>query len=271
MTEEIYLVGGFTGWRKDFINALPNIKFDNPIDHPQSSITKLNYSDTGSATIKPSLAYIEKGSRLGTMSYSELAVGRTTARPIIAVDENEIKDPILDLIASYKFENKQDAYNFLSQNPKLISNQNLIPQIDKTKSTEEYKSILFAGDFNKQIDELLHEQSAVYGRNCDVFNLKNNLEKIPEKYDLILVNFENENKHDPNALFLMGLGFQSKVPIIHLEGHNIPYPPLLGLARRVMIGPNRIEHAREYLKNLKSQHIKDEALVYYHLMKKFNQ
>lgn len=271
MTEEIYLIGGFTGWRKDFINALPNVKFDNPINHEQSSITRLNHSDMGSASIKPSLAYVPESMRLGTMSYSELAAARVTARPIIAVDENENKDPILDLIASYKFDNKEDAYNFLSKNPKLICNNNLISQIDKTKSKETYKSILFAGDFNKQIEELLHEQSAINGKECDVFDLNYNLEEIPKKYDLILVNFENGKRHDTKGLFLMGLGYQTKVPVVSLEGNPVPYPPLLGLARRVMTGSNRIEYAREYLKNLKSQHIEDEALVYYHLMKKFNQ
>ncbi len=271
MENEIYLIGGFTGWRKDFINALPNTKFINPINNNQSSNARLITDDMGAASNKPSLAYIKEETRLGTMSYSELGGGRATARPIIAVDENEIKDLILDKVASYKFNTKEECYDFLSKNPKLISNQNSIPEIDKTKSREPYNSILFAGDINKQIDELLHEQVARYNKKVSIFDIGQNLEEIPNKYDIIVVNYENGKKHDKNALFLMGLGYQVKVPIISLEGNNIPYPPLQGLARRTLTGPDRLVYAREYLTNLKSQYIEDESMIYYELMKKFNQ
>ena len=98
----------------------------------------------------------------------------------------------------------------------------------------------------------------------------NDLSNFANKVDLIVVNFEKGKPHDKVGLFFMGLGYALNIPILELEGNVIPYPPLLGLSRIVLIGKERFDHAEFYLKNLTSQHIKDEALVYYNLMNKFN-
>jgi hypothetical protein len=107
---DIYMIGGFSGWRQEFIDKLPNVEFDNPINHEQSSITRLNYSDMHSAANKPSLAYIPEGQRLGTMSYCELGVARAAGMPIIYVDENNEKDSVLEKIATYRFDTKENAF-----------------------------------------------------------------------------------------------------------------------------------------------------------------
>ena len=68
----------------------------------------------------------------------------------------------------------------------------------------------------------------------------------------------------------MGLGYALDVPVLELEANIVPYPVLPGLARRTLFGPDRFIQAQYYLQNLTSQHIEEEAPVYYALMKKFN-
>lgn len=266
MENEIYLIGGFNGWRKDFEVALPNVKFDNPINHEQSSITRLNHSDMYSAANKPSLAYVEKGKRLGTMSYAELGAARAAGMPIISVDENDIKDSILERIATHKFNSKEDAYGFLKTYSKFQSRYNSIPSNDKTKLMENYKSILLTGDYEKFKSIKIPKNKNIYFSQDYIDNLDN----LPKDIDLIVTNFDEGKKHNPEGLFFMGAGYQVKIPIILLEGNNIPYPPLVGLSRRPLFGEKRFEYLEEYINELGSQHISDEALTYYNLMNKFN-
>lgn len=263
MTKQIYLIGGFSGWRKDFTENLPNVEFDNPINHNQSSITKLNYSDMSSASSKPSLAFVPYSKRLGTMSYAELGAARAAGQPIISVDENEMKDSILEHICSYNFQSKQEAYEFLKTNPKLVSKYNPIPSINKTKTKEPCKNVLLYG-FDK-IPEIDNKNMFITQDN-----MRYSIDDFSKENDLLVLNFDKGKKHSPEGLFLMGLAYKTEVPVILLEGNDIPYPPLMGLARRVMIGENRFDHLEEYLNNLESQHISDEAIVYYNLMSKFN-
>lgn len=274
MENEIYLIGSFTNpcWRQEFIDNVPNVKFDNPIHHEQSSITKLNYSDMNSASTKSSLAYVPQGKRLGTMSYAELGAARASGQTIISVDENpsESKDSILERIASHEFQSKKEAMEFLLKNSNKFKSFEPIEVIDKTKIKEEWKSLLFTGNYNLDVNQTLFKHSVLDSKKINIYDSsKFNLQNFSKDYDLLVVNFNKEDKHSPEALFLMGIAYQTKVPIILLEGHSIPYPPLLGLARRVLVGENRFEHLEEYLKNLESQHISDEALVYYNLMNKF--
>lgn len=271
MENEIYLIGSFTNpcWRQEFIENVPGVKFDNPINHEQSSITKLNYSDMTSASTKPCLAYVPFGKRLGTMSYAELGAARASGQPIIAVDENsfENEDSVLERIASHEFYSKKEAIDFLNLNPNKLKSYQPIEIIDKTKTKNQCRNVLLYGLDNVDLGTSLNMNV------CDFSGLKSktfNLQNFSKNHDLLVVNFNERDKHAPDALFLMGIAYTTKVPIILLEGHNIPYPPLLGLARRVMVGENRFEHLKEYLNNLKSQHISDEALVYYNLMNKFN-
>lgn len=272
--EKIYLIGSFTNpdWREEIIKKIPNRKFENPINHDQSSITRLNYSDMEAAKNGPSIAYVQQGKRLGTMSYAELGVARASGKSIISIDENpkEKKDSILEKIASYEFNSKEESIDFLNQNLFISSKYKPIPIINKTQNKDEMSSIIFAGDYNLEVDEMLHRNLSFIEKNISNFNVDSDIENFSTKNDILVVNFDKHKKHNPEALFAMGLAYQTKVPIILLEGNQIPYPPLLGLARRVMYGENRFSHIKEYLKNLKSQHISDEALVYYNLMNKFN-
>ena len=115
------------------------------------------------------------------------------------------------------------------------------------------------------MNEMAKEKN-VYVASNDIGDLEN----FAENFDIIVTNFSGGKPHNPVGLFHMGVGYATKVPILELEGNSAPYPPLLGLARRVLIGMDRFEHAEYYLKELGSQHINDESTVYYRLMKKFN-
>ena len=270
MNEEIYMVGGFTGWRQEFIDKLPKVKFDNPIYHNQSSITKLNSSDMGSASTKPCLAYVPEGKRLGTMSYCELGTARAAGMPIISIDENKEKDSILERIASYEFGSKDEAFKFLKNNPPLDSAYNGVSINNKTKNKEPCEKALLYGMFEIFLDNDTYNNGPLTKDYVGLSSRNFSIDSFSRDTDLLVVNFEKGQKHAADGLFLMGLAYYTEVPIILLEGNDVPYPPLLGLARRVMVGPNRFDHLNEYLKNLKSQHIADEALVYYNLMNKFN-
>jgi len=266
MADGIYLVGGFTGWRKKFEQALPNVKFNNPLYHNQSSITRLNYDDMGSAANNTSLAYIEKGKRLGTMSYAELGAARAAGMPIIAVDENEIKDSILEQIATYKFNSKEEAYNFLNEDQELFSRYDKLQENDKTKSKENYKSILFTGD-TKSLESIKVPKEKIIYFTKDYID---NLDDLANDVDIIIGNFDAEKKHSPEGLFLMGAGYKLKIPIIFVDGNQMLYPPIPGLARRTLDKENRFKELEFYLNELGSQHISDESLIYYKTMKKFN-
>jgi hypothetical protein len=127
---------------------------------------------------------------------------------------------------------------------------------------------MFVGDDSQNVAELRDLVSKCRKQIvCPPFPAPTDL---ADKLDLMVVNFDSGKKHDPKALFYMGVADATGVPVLLLEGNSIPYPPLLGLARRVLFGECRFEQAIEYLSNLGSQHISDEALVYYDLMKKFN-
>ncbi len=163
---------------------------------------------------------------------------------------------------------KEELFDMLKTS-KVQSDHFALIKDNKTKSKEPYSSVMFIGDddnneFNSLISCCFKNGKKVVSREIRP------QENFVKDLDLIIANFNPGKKHDEKALFFMGVGYQVGVPTLLLEGSAIPYPPLTGLARRVLVGENRFEQACEYLKNLGPQHIEDEALVYYALMKKFN-
>jgi len=247
---------------------LPNLSFDDPRDHNQSSITRLDFDDMNSAMNCPiSLVYLGNGKRAGTMSYCELGAARANGNCIVAVDENEEKDSLIEQIASNYFTSKQKALEFLKES-KFNPDYNSIKKNDKTSNKNPCRNILFTGNL-EEMNELIEEVSKykkVYTRPPI-----NGLDDFSEKFDTVVVNFKKGEDHNKHGLYHMGLAYATKVPIIELEGNSaFPYPPLLGLARRVFTGKQRFTVAQEYLKQLGSQHIADEAKLCYELMNKFN-
>ncbi|MBU2576357.1 MAG: hypothetical protein KKF50_01410 [Nanoarchaeota archaeon] len=266
MKTKVYTIGNFSGWRNELHGKLSkNFEFDDPRNHSQSSIARLVTDDMASAMNCPvSLIYTPKGKRVGTMSYAELGASWARGNFIISVDENFPSEDIISKVSDYNFENFSEATDFLN-NSKWERGERMKSR-DRTKSREPYRSVLFAGNLEKFSGLVgritLKKKNSLLDPDPDYF------EAVHDQVDLIIANFDGE--HDPKGLFYMGVSYALKIPVIMVEGNSVPYPPLLGLARRVMVGEKRLEQLEYYLENLKSQHVSDEALVYYDLMRKFN-
>jgi hypothetical protein len=276
---KVYPIGGFRtddpsryqDWRDFFIENLPNLKFDDPREHNQSAIAKLDTGDMNSAMNCPlSLVYLFGNKRAGTMSYCELGASRARGNCIIAVDHNDKKDSLIEQIASHYYTDKDRALEFLQKGEFNFNKHRPIKIENKTKTREPCKSILFSGSLEDAgMIELIKETSKfkeVYTRVpvSDLYDFS-------DKFDLVVVNFPQGEQHSKYGLYHMGLAYATEVPIIELEGNSkFPYPPLPGLARRVFMGKERFHVAKEYLERLQSQHISDEALICYELMAKYN-
>jgi hypothetical protein len=264
--KKIYTIGSFSGWRDQLAGKLSEeYELDDPRGHSQSSIARLVTDDMNSAMDCPiSLIYTPKGKRAGTMSYAELGAAKAMGNCIISVNENESGDNFVSHIANYNFGSFDEAYNRL--NGFMRKDFDGLEVRDKTQSREPCNTILFTGEllggFGGQITKEMDRGKEI------IFPMAEELEVEIEKADLIVANFYRG--HDENALFYMGAGYALKTPVIMLEGNSVPYPPLLGLARRVMVGEERFGQLDYYLENLKSQHVSDEAVVYYNLMKEFD-
>lgn len=264
MKTKVYTIGSFSGWRDEIEGKLSgDYKHDDPRNHSQSSIARLDWEDMNSAMNCPvSLIYIPKGKRAGTMSYAELGASWARGNCIISVDGNDEKDNLLRGIASYSFENFGDAIQHLN-NLSSYEGERLNTK-DRTESHERCKHVMFVGDYHSGLLTKLAET----GKNSLVNPDFDYFENVHEQVDLIVADFEKG--HNSRGLFYMGVGYALEIPTILVEGNNVPYPPLLGLSRRVMVGDKRHEQLEFYLENLESQHISDEAMVYYDLMKKFD-
>ena len=94
MEKKVYPIGSFGGnWRDYLIKNLPELSFDDPRDHDQSSVTRYSFSDMNSAMECPvAIVYLAEGKRAGTMSYCELGASRAYGNCIVVVDENEKKE-----------------------------------------------------------------------------------------------------------------------------------------------------------------------------------
>jgi hypothetical protein len=265
MKSKVYTIGSFSGWRDSLKEQLSDdyVMVD-PRDHRQSSIARLVTDDMDASMNCPvSLVYIPEGKRAGTMSYAELGASWASGNYIISANENIGDGGIIESVASLHCSSMDDAIDYLEKYRFHKSNNNM-KVLNRTQSQDPCVHVLFAGDETGVIDSRLKEfgKSALINPKPDYF------EKIHNQVDLIVANFDKG--HQENGLFYMGAGYALGIPVVMLEGNNVPYPPLLGLARRVMVGEKRKEQLEFYLENLGSQQVGDEALVYYDLMKKFN-
>jgi len=275
---KVYPIGGFrtddlkySDWRDFFIENLPNLDFDDPREHNQSSVARLDTGDMNSAMSCPiSLVYLFGNKRAGTMSYCELGASRARGNCIIAVDENEKKDSLIEQIASHYYTDKERALDFLQEGDFNFGKHFPIKGKNKTKTREPCKSVLFTGSLEEEGMERLIEEVSKF-KEVHTRPPINELDNFSDKYDLVVANFPCGEQHSKYGLYHMGIAYATEVPIIELEGNSkFPYPPLPGLARRLFVGKERFEVAREYLERLQSQHISDEALICYELMTKWN-
>jgi len=198
------------------------------------------------------------------MSYAELGAAWASGNCIVSVDENDERDEIVRNIARLSGGTFEDATKFLNLEG-VYGKQGQLDIRDRTESKDPYREVLFTGG---SYPGGIVKKVLGTGRRVMVDPEPKYFEPVSKDVDLIVTNFENG--HDKTGLFFMGVGYALKIPVIMLEGNSVPYPPLLGLARRVMVGEKRFEQLDYYLENLESQHISDEAVIYYNLMKKFD-
>ncbi len=266
MKNKIYTIGSFSGWRdKVGANLSDAYEFDDPRNHSQSSIARLVTDDMSSAMNCPiSLIYTPDGKRAGTMSYAELGASWASGNTIISVDENYDREELVREVSQLSTDNFGDATRFLNGN-KFYKRAGKLKVRDRTESKEPYREVLFTGG---PCQEGILRKVLSTGRRTIINPEPRYFEPVSEDVDLIVTNFQKG--HDKTGLFYMGVGYALKIPVIMVEGNSVPYPPLLGLSRRVMVGEKRFEQLDYYLENLESQHIAEEAKVYYNLMKKFD-
>ena len=150
---QIYTIGSFEndGWRDLMINRLNHFNFNDPRNHKQSSIARLDYEDMNAAMNSDiALVYLHSGRRAGTMSYSELGGARAKGRCIIAVDKNEEKDSLIKKIASHYY-STEDGVIDLIENKKYFSKSEL--------DVLETVCMRFGTKNTKHIEDVSHEEA----------------------------------------------------------------------------------------------------------------
>ncbi|NCN86841.1 hypothetical protein GW932_03330 [archaeon] len=234
-----YLVGSFSGteWRDRYIENNPQIIWEDPRYHEQSSIKRLVTSDISSARNNEfPVGHRRKGKALGTMSYAEMAEARAKGKTIIVTDENEENDSILEKIASYYTHSEEDTYNLL-KNPELL--QSKYSSLPVKTTFGKYEKIFFAGDTHSILDltKKLNQTKQIVTNG--------NLENFSNNVDLVVINFE-EGWND-KGVFYLGLAHALNIPSIILEGNNLAYPPLTGIANKTFFGKERYNNLEKFL------------------------
>jgi len=223
------------------------------------------------------VANFEKNSGYNKEGVFFMGLGNALKIPVVSVDSNRVLYPPLTGLAKKTFtgENRlENLYDFI-QNPKKfdltpetltqikiakkMSKENLFYNPSKTSTTNECKNIYFSGSSN------------------EINYLKENLNssKVIQSYfnnstDLVVAKFNRDVYENFETLKSLYNAYQNKVPVLLLIENETIDRKIARLSRRPLAGTGMLEPAKEYLNNLKSQHINDEALVYYNIMEKFN-
>lgn len=264
MNPKIYLAGSFYNFRDKIIQALPDFEFADPRKHRQHSISSLVEDDMNEAETSPILlACFPKGKTRGTMTYAEIGASRANGNYVIIADENERKDGLLLNFADKTFDEIDQAIEFLKTNKNNIFCSKFKPiNWEKTDLNREVTDIFLAGGSFHFLDFLT---TGTNKRVYQPFNL-GSLNSFRDM-DLTICNFPEKEDWDRPQIFYMGVSYALQTPIILLDEKEIPYPPLTGLARRIFRKENAL---LEYVQNIKSQKIEDEAKVMYDLFKKYD-
>jgi len=258
----IYLAGSFHDWRDKIIKALPEYDFADPRNNRQNAIAKLVEDDIKNASeCLITFAYFPKGKSRPTMTYAEMGAARANGNYIIYVDENEEKDSLIEKVASVNFSKLNDATAYLKKQEPSFE---LIKISERLKERDQINIALF-GNIPRNISNLsLEKKNLIVYDVDDLDNLKN----FGEDIDLTVINFD-KGLREKHAVFYMGISYALDIPIILSTGNPIVYPPLAGLARRIFTGEFRAEILEDYLTNLSSLEISEEAKVMYGLFEKY--
>lgn len=278
---KIYLVGSFLPFRDRIINALPEYSFSDPRTHPQSCVQKLVQADMSEAEKCPiTIAVFPKGKRKGVMSFAELGVSAVNQNHIIIVDETGEEDPLLEYIASQKFESISSLISYLQTNPDLIQEKLANTNTSEKRIFKKYPPIIedtiipvnniyFCGTIDDKIIQTVHKANEI--RPDKNFILKADPVKDFQNitnYDLIVVNFPGEVDWDRHACFMIGAAYSHDIPVLLREDKEWRYPPLQALVRR---HTSTLEGVLEYITEVDDLHINREAVnMYYFFDREMN-
>jgi hypothetical protein len=261
--KSVYPAGSFYGWQNDFIRDVSSAwKILDPRDHRQGAIAKLVEDDMGG--VKKANAIFCKlpmGKSLPTMTYAELGSARVQLKPVILVDENEKKDPIINWLSSNAFSKYEEGIEFLLHGDFELTNR----ESQERPATNPVKRIAFSGNFSPLFFQpFLGNSTGKKYFNAKIFDI----EEL-EKADLLAVSFERGNRNK-EAIAIMGAAYTLGIPIALHEPNPIVYPPLAGLARRIFTGEQGLEMLGDYLAKIQTNDIDQEAVLMYDLFKKYN-
>ncbi len=272
--------------KKGSISSFDNILFAGDLEGAKNTIERLshrhgvfeaqNISEAKKLIPKTDLVVInfEKGYNPVGVSYLGIAYGMGINS--ISLDGNKILYPPLTGLAKIVFMGDNRGENFMDfiQNPRICSRYQLSSQIesakaharsaglesdDKTKKNIEYNSIYFSGSSW----ELMELKENMKGK-------KEIHENFSSQTDLAVIEISNDIQKNQKSFWDIAYAYEMRTPVLLLHEGDIAHRELIELSRRPLFGEARYQQAREYLENLKSQIIEDEAKVYYNLMNKFN-
>lgn len=261
--DKIYLAGSFYDFRDKIISELPELTFDDPRKNRQYCISATVEDDMKKASKdKVLLACFPKGKSRGTMTYAEIGASRAKGNFVMIADENEEKDELLSDIADVNFDSINEAISYLKkENNDLKSYYDPVAPLKKLGDIE---TIVFAG--NKKQLEKLNLPKFAYSLD-NLFDPGHYPLSCLENVDLTIAHFPKKGDWDRKQIFFMGASYALQIPVILLDEKEVPYPPLLGLARRVFTTKRSL---RDYIGALESNTIEKEAGIMYNLFKKYD-
>lgn len=268
---KIYLIGSFLPFRDKIINALPKYSFSDPRTHPQSCIQKLVQADMNEAESCPAaLAVFPKGKRKGVMSFAELGASAVNQNHILAVDETGEDDPLLEHIASKRFNSIDSVIDYLKTDPDFPthSENHLFKRYPPTADDKPIpmKNIYFCGTIDDKMLQTIDKakkmrpDKSLIVKSDPVKDFQN-----IKDYDLIVINFPGELDWDRHACFMMGAAYSHDLPVLLREDKDWRYPPLQALVRR---HTPTLEGVLEYVTEVDDMHINREAVNMYYFFER---
>ncbi|MFH1249123.1 MAG: hypothetical protein V1660_03135 [archaeon] len=258
MNNKIYLAGSFFDFRDRIISQLSGYEFSDPRKHRQHAISATVEDDMKEAQECPIvLACFPAGKTKGTMTYAEIGASKINGNYLIVADETDEPDNLLDSVSDIKVSSIDHAIRLIKSNTEFKSKQN---KIEKKENRGLKVLIATNNNFYQEAKRLNSDRKTIVNIN--------NIKKLEDLADigLTVVNFPKGEKRDKKSIFFMGASYSLKIPVIMIDENPIIYPPLAGLSRRIFTKSNV---ALDYLENINSQEIDNEAKLMYDLFKKY--
>ena len=257
--KRIYLAGSFYDFRDKIIKALPDFEFADPRNHKQHAIATFVVDDMREAEECPViLACFPKGEKRGMGTYAEIGAARVRGNYIIIIDENGQNDYQLSQIADANFKSTDDAIDFLKNNEYGRDSSKEIVK----KSVGDGFRIFWATapEYTKGLEKIVQNGKKIV--------TPKDLESIEDfgRMDMTVVHFPSGLDRDNHAALAMGMAYALQTWVCMLDEQPVLYPPLIGISKRVF---TKKEPFLDYLSQIKSLDVDEEAQLIYRLIEKY--